>query len=158
MSALTVARPAIVRALAATVGLTAAWGVVSGVTQYHFAYACLPAAALLARPLTKAPASHGPLLPVLAAGLAFAVGFIGDFLAVAVALWLHFDVPAGLIADHAGELFGNVASSHSAMDWVFFLLAAIAAAGLTAGRQLTGAAPFTRQAAASPAGGKEPTA
>ncbi|WP_194892101.1 hypothetical protein [Catenulispora pinisilvae] len=55
---------------------------------------------------------------------------------MAVALWLHYDIPAGVIVDHGGELFRNVAGGHSIMDWVFFMLAAIAAAGLTAGRQL----------------------
>lgn len=136
MSNLLAARPAIARAVAATIGLTAAWGAVSGITQYHFAYACLAVGFVLARCLTKASTPRTALLPVVAAVLAFTVGFVGDFLAVAVALWLHYDIPAGLIFDHSGELFSNVAGSHSVMDWVFFLLAAIAAAGLTAGRQI----------------------
>jgi hypothetical protein len=151
VTSLLAARPAIARALAAAVGLTVAWGLVSGVTQYHFAYACLLTGLVLARCLTKAPAPRTALLPVLAAGLAFTVGFVGDFVAVAVQLWAHYDIPVGLIFDHSGELFSNVAGGHSVMDWVFFLLAAIAAAGLTAGRQLTGADPFTR-----PVGQAEP--
>lgn len=149
MTTLVAARPAIVRTLAATVGLTAAWGLVSGATQHHFAYACLLVGLVLARCLTKTPAPRTALLPVLAAVLAFAVGFIGDFLAVAVQLWLHYDIPAGVIFDHSGELFSNVAGGHSAMDWIFFLLAAIAAAGLTAGRQLNGTDPFTRASSPS---------
>ncbi|MBS2538387.1 hypothetical protein KGQ20_37120 [Catenulispora sp. NF23] len=56
MTALAAARPAIVRTLAATVGLTAAWGLVSGATQHHFAYACLLVGLVLARCLTKTPA------------------------------------------------------------------------------------------------------
>lgn len=156
MFSLAAARPVIARALAAAVGLTAAWGVVSGVTQLHFAYACLLVGVVLARVLTKAPASRDPLLPALAAILAFAVGFVGDFVAVDVALWLHFGLPAGLIADHTGEIFRDVAGSHSVMDWVFFLLAAIAAAGLTAGRQFTGADPLTRHNQPSPTKGREP--
>lgn len=144
MTALAAARPAIVRTLAATTGLTAAWGAVSGITQYHFAYACLLVGLVLARCLTTAPAPRTALLPVLAAVLAFTVGFVGDFVAVAVQLWLHYDIPAGLIFDHSGELFSNVAAGHSFMDWIFFLLAAIAAAGLTASRQVTGADPSTR--------------
>jgi hypothetical protein len=115
MPTLLAARPAIVRTLAATVGLTLAWGVASGLTQYHFAYACLAVGLLLARTLTKAPAPRTALLPVIAAVLAFAVGFTGDFVAVAVALWAHYDIPAGVIFDHSGELFSNVASSHSVM-------------------------------------------
>ena len=138
MTTLLAARPAVVRALAASVGLTASWGLVSGITQYHFAYACLAVGFVLAPTLTRAPAPRTALLPVIAAALAFAVGFVGDFLAVAVALWLHYDIPAGVIVDHSGELFSNVAGGHSVMDWVFFLLAAIAAAGLTAGRQVAG--------------------
>ncbi|NUR27926.1 MAG: hypothetical protein HOV83_19135 [Catenulispora sp.] len=130
--------------MAAAAGLTAAWGLLSGLTQYHFAYACLLVGLVLARVLARTPAPRQPWLPALAAVLAFAVGFLGDTVAVAVALWAHYDIPAGTIVDHFGELFDNVARSHSAMDWVFFLLAAIAAAGLTAGRQITGADPFTR--------------
>lgn len=152
MPTLLAARPAIVRTLAATVGLTAGWGAVSGLTQYHFAYACLAVGLVLARTLTKNPVPRTALLPAIAAGLAFTVGFVGDFLAVAVQLWIHYDIPAGLIFDHAGELFGNVADGHSVMDWVFFLLAAIAAAGLTASRQVNGADPFsTHRAQAEPA-------
>ncbi|GAA2039376.1 hypothetical protein GCM10009839_46660 [Catenulispora yoronensis] len=136
MTTLLAARPAIVRALAASVGLTAAWGLVSGITQYHFAYACLAVGFVLARTLTKTPAPRTALLPAIAAVLAFAVGFVGDFAAVVVALWLHYGIPAGVIFDHSGELFSNVAGGHSVTDWVFFLLAAIAAAGMTAGRQV----------------------
>ncbi|MFL6116489.1 MAG: hypothetical protein ACJ786_34800 [Catenulispora sp.] len=158
MSVLAAARPAIVRTLAATVGLIAAWGLVSGITQYHFAPACLLVGLILARCLTKAPAPRTALLPVVAAVLAFAVGFVGDFLAVAVQLWVHYDIPAGLIFDHAGELFSNVAGAHSAMDWVFFLLAAVAAAGLTAGRQLSGADPFTRATATGSTADRQPSA
>lgn len=152
MPTLLAARPATVRTLAATAGLTIAWGAVSGITQYHFAYACLAVGLVLARTLTKTPAPRTVLLPALAAVLAFTVGFVGDFLAIALQLWLHYDIPAGLIFDHAGELFGNVASGHSFMDWMFFVLAAIVAAGLTASRQVTGADPFTtRRAHAEPA-------
>lgn len=158
MSALLDARPAILRTLAATVGLTAAWGLISGVTQHHFAYASLAVGLVLARTLTKSPAPRSALLPVIAAVLAFGVGFVGDFLAVAVALWLHYDIPAGLILDDSGELFGNVAGAHSAMDWIFMLLAAIAAAGLTAGRQITGSDFLTRTTPAGTAADKEPTA
>lgn len=158
MSPLTAARPSIRRALGVAIALTAAWGVVSGVTQYRFTCASLLVAPLLARTLTKAPISRSPLLPVLAAALAFAVGFVGDFLAVALALWLHFDVPAAVIADHAGELLVDVAGSHPAVDWILFVSSAIAAAALTASRQPGGADPFTRRAPASPEGGKEPTA
>jgi hypothetical protein len=157
LSSLAPARPSIVRALGVALALTAAWGAVSGVTQYRFTAAGLLVAAILARTLTKAPISRSPLLPVLAAVLAFAVGFVGDFLAVALALWLHFDVPAAVISDHAGELFGNVANSHSAVDWILFVCTAIAAAALTASRQHSGGS-FTRRAPASPDGGKEPTA
>lgn len=157
MPSLTTSRPAIVRALGVALALTAAWGVVCGVTQHRFAGAGLLAAALLARTLTKAPVSRSPLLPVLAAVLAFAVGFVGDFLAVALALWLHFDVPAAVIADHAGDVFGDVAGSHSALDWIVFVLSAIAAAALTASRQ-HGRDRFTRRTPAPPAGGKEPSA
>ena len=158
MTALAAARPALVRTLAATLGLTAAWGLVSGLTQHHFAYACLLVGLVLARCLTKAPAPHRALLPVIAAALAFAVGFVGDFLAVAVQLWVHYDIPASVIFDHSGELFSNVADSHSAMDWIFFLLAAIAAGGLTASRQLSGADPFTRATSTSSAADRESSA
>jgi hypothetical protein len=122
--------------VAASTGLTLAWGLVSGITQYHFAYACLAVGLILSRTLTRTPPPRTALLPAIAAVLAFAVGFIGDYFAVAVALWLHYDVPAGIIFDHAAELFRNVADGHSIMDWVFFLLAAVATAGLTAGREL----------------------
>jgi hypothetical protein len=135
LSCPTTARPAILRALGAALALTAAWGVVCGITQYRFAGADLLAAALLARALTKDPVSRSPLLPVLAAVLAFAVCLISDFLAVALALWLHFSVPAAVIADHAGEVFGDVAGSHSALDWIVFAFSALAGAALTASRQ-----------------------
>ncbi|WP_194916932.1 hypothetical protein [Catenulispora rubra] len=130
-------RPAIVRACAAAVGLCLIWGVLSGITEYHFAYACLLVALVLARCLTKAPAPRSAWLPALAALLAFAVGFLGDFVAVAIALWLHYDISAAVILGHVGELFANVARGHSAMDWVIFSLAAVAAAGLTARQQLS---------------------
>ncbi|MFL6109884.1 MAG: hypothetical protein ACJ786_00805 [Catenulispora sp.] len=136
-------RPAIGRAMTVAAGLTAAWGLLSGLTQYHFAYACLLVGLVLARVLARTPAPRQPWLPALAAVLAFAVGFLGDTVAVAVALWTHYDIPAGTIVDHFGELFDNVARSHSAMDWVLFILAAIAAGGLTAGRQHTGLEPNT---------------
>jgi hypothetical protein len=129
-------RPAVVRAVAASAALTLAWGLVSGITQYHFAYACLAVGLVLSRTLTRPPAPRSALLPAIAAVLAFAVGFLGDYVAVGVALWLHYNVPAGIIVDHASELFRNVADGHSIMDWAFFLLAAVASAGLTAGRQL----------------------
>lgn len=158
MTALAAARPAMARTVVATLGLTAAWGLVSGLTQYHFAYACLLVGLVLARCLAKAPAPRTALLPLLSAALAFTVGFVGDFLAVAVQLWVHYDIPAGVIFDHSGELFSNVAGGHPAMDWIFFLLAAIAAAGLTASRQLSGADPFSRVTSTSSAADRESSA
>ena len=158
MTALAAARPAVIRTVAVTFGLTAAWGLVSGITQYHFAYASLLVGLVLARCLTKAPAPRTALLPVIAAILAFAIGFVGDFLAVAIQLWIHYGIPAGVIFDHSGELLSNVADGHSAMDWIFFLLAAIAAAGLTANRQLSGADPFTWATPTLTAADREPSA
>jgi len=76
--------------------------------------------------------------------LTLAVGFLGDVLGVGLELNWHYGVPAGFLLDHSGELLDNVSSHHSGWDWLFFILAAVCAAGLTAGRQATGADPFTR--------------
>ena len=149
--------PAIVRALAATVALTAAWGVLSGATKYHFVYACLLVGVALARVITLGGARQR-WLPVLAGALAFSVGFFGDVLAVALVLVWHDGVPAGTVLDNFGDVFRNVASGHSAMDWVFFILAAVIAGGLTAARQATGTDPLAERvrAARSRRGEAEP--
>lgn len=133
--------PAVARALAVTVGLTAAWGVLSGATKYHFVYAAVIVGVVLARVLTGGGAPQR-WLPVLAAALAFSVGFFGDVLAVALALVWHDGVPAGTVMDHAGEVFRNVNSGHNFTDWAFFTLAAVVAAVLAAGRQITGTDPI----------------
>lgn len=132
--------PAVARALAIAIGLTAAWGLLSGATRYHFVYAAVLVGVVLARVLTGGGAPQR-WLPVLAAALAFCVGFFGDVLAVALALVWHDGVPAGTVMDHFGDVFRTVNSGHSAMDWVFFVLAAVVAAGLAATRQITGTDP-----------------
>lgn len=132
---------AVGRAAAAAVGLTIAWGVLAGATERHFAFASLLSGLFLARVLTSTPARRA-WFPALAAVLAFGVGWCGDVLGVGLDLNWRYGIDAGRVADHFGELFDNVSSSHSFMDWLFFILAAVCAAALTAGRQ--GADPFPR--------------
>jgi hypothetical protein len=104
------ARPAMVRTLAVTASLTGVWGAVSGLTQYHFAYACLAVGLVLARTLTKSPVPRTGLLPAVAAVLAFTVGFVGDFLAVAVQLWIHYEGRGFSITD-------GLAAGNSRVAW-----------------------------------------
>jgi hypothetical protein len=134
---------AIVRAVAAALGLTTAWGVLAGATEHHFAFASLLVGLALARVLTSTGARR-TWFPLLAAALALAVGFLGDVLGVGLDLSRRYDIPAGFLFDHAGELLDNVSAHHSFLDWVFFTLAAVCAAALTASRQQLGADPFTR--------------
>ncbi|NUP48482.1 MAG: hypothetical protein HOW97_14410 [Catenulispora sp.] len=134
---------AIGRAAAAAVGLTTVWAVLAGATEHHFAFASLIVGLLLARVLTSTSARRA-WFPPLAAALAFGVGWCGDVLGVGLDLNWRYEVPLGVVADHFGELFDNVSASHSFMDYLFFVLAAVCAAALTASRQATGADPFTR--------------
>lgn len=132
---------AVAGALAVTIGLTAAWGVLSGATQYHFVYAAVLVGVVPARVLTGGGARQR-WLPFLAGVLAFSVGFFGDVLAVALALVWHDGVPAGTVMANFGEVFRNVNSGHSLTDWAFFILAALVAAGFAASRQITGNDPI----------------
>ncbi|MEY9861422.1 hypothetical protein ABH935_007063 [Catenulispora sp. GAS73] len=134
---------AIGRAAAAAVGLTIAWAVLAGATEHHFAYASLLVGLALARVLTSTPARRA-WFPPLAAALAFGVGWCGDVLGVGLDLNWRYDVPLAVVAHRFGELFDNVSGAHSFMDYLFFVLAAVCAAALTAGRQATGADPSAR--------------
>lgn len=133
---------AVGRAAAAAVGLTVAWAVLAGATEHHFAFASLLVGLVLARVLTSTPARR-TWFPPLAAVLAFGVGWCGDILGVGLDLNWRYGISAGRLIDHIGELADNVSASHSFMDWLFFILAAVCATALTAGRQATGADPFT---------------
>lgn len=130
------------RAVAAALGLTAAWGVLAGATEHHFAFASLLVGLALARVITSTGARRS-WFPPLAAALALAVGLAGDVLGVGLDLNWRYGLPAGYLIDHTGELLDNVSSGHSAMDWLFFTLAAVCAAALTASRQQLGTDPFT---------------
>jgi len=132
---------AIGRAVAAALGLTAAWGVLAGATERHFAFASLLVGLTLARVLTST-AARRPWFPLLAGALALTVGLGGDVLGVGLDLNWRYGLPGGYLIDHTGELLTNVSSGHSAMDWVFFTLAAVCAAALTASRQQLGLDPF----------------
>lgn len=134
---------AVARVVAAGVALAIAWGVLAGATEHHFAYASLLVGLALARVLTST-AARRLWFPALAAGLAFGVGFVGDVLGVGLDLNWRYQVPIGRIIDHFGELFDTVSSSHGLADWLFFTLAAVCAAALTASRQRLGRDAFTR--------------
>ena len=130
------------RAVAVAVGLTVAWAVLAGATEHHFAFASLLVGLLMARVVTSTPARR-PWFPPLAAVLAFGVGWCGDILGVGLDLNWRYGISAGRLFDNFGELADNVSCSHGFMDWLFFILAAVCAATLTAGRQATGTDPFT---------------
>jgi hypothetical protein len=133
---------AIARAAAAAVGLTVAWGILAGATEHHFAYASLLVGLVLARVLTSTTARR-PWFPVVAAALAFGVGWFGDVLGIGLDLNWRYHLSSGFLLDHVRDLVDNVSASHDFMDWLFFTLAAVCAAALTASRQVTGADPFT---------------
>jgi hypothetical protein len=124
---------AVLAGLGAAGAATIGWGLLSGVTTRHYLLALPLVATVLALALTSTPARRA-WLPVLAGVLSFAVGYLGDVLAVAWIPWRH-GYNAGLIADHLPTLIGAVNDGHSATDWIFFTASGLAAAATTAARQ-----------------------
>jgi len=124
---------AVAIAIAASAVLTAGWGLLSGLTERHFTIVLPVIGAVIALALTSTTARR-PWFPALAAGLGFAVGYLGDIAAVALLLWRD-GVSLSVILGHASMVTREVNDGHSTADWAYFLGSAAVAFTATAACQ-----------------------